>query len=368
MTEPIRILYIHGGILARGGTEAYMMNYYRNIDRTKVQIDFVVHGFDKGVYDDEIESLGGHIYHVPVKSKDPIGNRKALKEIFLSGKYSIVHSHMDAMNTWNLEIAKKCGIPVRISHSHNTAVQTSNPLKLWLNKQSMKKLPRVATHLFACSGLAGSWLYGNEAFKVIPNAIDLKRFAFHNDTRNAIRSTLGLSDKDIVLGHVGRFSEQKNHGFFVSLMEELVKRDPRFKLILIGDGYLKETIHQQFADKELTDSVRFIEACPNVYDYYSAFDWFCLPSLHEGLPVVGVEAQANGLRCAVADTVSIEMDKCGFVKFLPIGEAGIVSWAEHLCAGDAFFRDENAAATLSDAGYCIEIAAKDLRDLYISLI
>ncbi len=368
MTEPIRILYIHGGILARGGTEAYMMNYYRNIDRTKVQIDFVVHGFQKGVYDDEIQALGGRIYHVPVKSKDPIGNRKALKEIFLSGKYSIVHSHMDAMNTWNLDIAKKCGIPVRISHSHNTAVQTSNPLKLWLNNQSMKKLPKVATHLFACSGLAGSWLYGNEDFMVIPNAIDLNRFAFCCEKRNTIRSSLGISETDIVLGHVGRFSEQKNHAFFVALMDALVKRDPRFKLVLIGDGHLKEPIRQQLEEKGIVDSVRFVEACPNVYDYYSAFDWFCLPSLHEGLPVVGVEAQANGLRCVVSNTVSLEMDKCGFVTFLPIGDAGIHSWIDYLCAGDAFFRDENAGATLAAAGYSIDLAARNLCDLYISLI
>ena len=114
MSEPIRVLFIHGGALLRGGTEAYMMNYFRNIDRTKVHIDFVVHSFEKGAYDDEIESLGGRIYRVPVKSKDPIGNRRMLEKIIRVGKYQIVHSHMDAMNAWNLDIACAVRPPLKL--------------------------------------------------------------------------------------------------------------------------------------------------------------------------------------------------------------------------------------------------------------
>lgn len=365
MSEPMRVLYIHGGALLRGGTEAYMMNYFRNMDRTKVQIDFVVHSFEKGVYDNEIEALGGRIYRVPVKSKDPIGNRRMLTQIIRDGKYQIVHSHMDAMNAWNLGIAKKCGVPVRISHSHNTAVQTGNPIKLWLNEMAMRKLPKVATHLFACSGLAGKWLYRDKAFTAIPNAIDLTRFTYDPVKRSAVREALSLSYDDIVLGHVGRFSEQKNHGFFIDLMERLVKLSPRYKLVLIGDGHLKASIQEQMENKGLVDYVRFVDACPNVNEYYNAFDWFCLPSLHEGLPVVGVEAQANGLRCAMADTVARETNKCGYVDFLPIHGDGVKNWITHLCQQDSFFRDPDAASKLIEAGYDITTASEALCRFYV---
>lgn len=365
MTEPIRILYIHGGALLRGGTEAYMMNYYRNIDRTKVQIDFVVHSFEKGVYDDEIAALGGRIYRVPVKSKDPIGNRRCLAQIIRDGNYKIVHSHMDAMNTWNLEIARKCGVPVRISHSHNTAVQSSNPIKLWLNEMAIKKLPKAATHLFACSGLAGKWLYREKPFAVIPNSIDLSRFAYDPEKRSVIRSRLSLLESDIVIGHIGRFSEQKNHIFFVDLLEQLVKRSSRFKLVMIGDGHLKEAIREKMDSKDLTPFVRFVDACHNVNEYYNAFDYFCLPSLHEGLPVVGVEAQANGLRCLLADTISRETDICGHMQYLPINDDGVDAWVSELMAGEAEFRDDAAVEKMVAAGYEITTAARKLTDIYV---
>ena len=365
MSEPMRVLYIHGGALLRGGTEAYMMNYFRNMDRTKVQIDFVVHSFEKGVYENEIEDLGGRIYRVPVKSKDPIGNRRMLTQIIRDGKYQIVHSHMDAMNAWNLGIAKKCGVPVRISHSHNTAVQTGNPIKLWLNEMAMRKLPKVATHLFACSGLAGKWLYRDKAFTVIPNAIDLTRFTYDPVKRSAVREALSLSYDDIVLGHVGRFSEQKNHGFFIDLMERLVKLSPRYKLVLIGDGHLKEAIREKMDSKDLTPFVRFVDACHNVNEYYNAFDYFCLPSLHEGLPVVGVEAQANGLRCLLADTISRETDICGHIQYLPINDDGVDAWVSELMAGEAEFRDDAAVEKMVAAGYEITTAARKLTDIYV---
>jgi len=361
---PERILYVHGSTMNRGGTEAYMMNYYRNFDRQRLQVDFVVHGYGTGAYDSEIEAMGGRIFHVPVKSRDPLGNFRELRKILSSGNYRVVHAQLDTMNAPVLKIAKDCGVPVRVSHSHNTAVQSGNPLKLLLNELARRQIPGVATHLFACSEPAGNWLYGAQKFRVIPNAIDLSRFAFDPRKRNELRQALELPAEAIVLGHVGRFNAQKNHEFFIPLMKELRKRDSRFRLVMVGDGPMKEPLRQQAREAGLQDAVRFVDACSNVQDYYSLFDVFCLPSLFEGLPVVGIEAQASGLPLLVSDTVARQLDLTGNVTYLPIG-AGADAWVRTLSSME-IRRDSSAAERLREKGYDITAAAKALQDWYLS--
>lgn len=158
--KPKRILYVNGGLMDNGGITQYMMNYYRHIDKSRIQIDFIVHGEERGIYDDEIELLGGKVYQVPVKSKNPVKNAKMIYKICNSGSYRIIHAHMDAMSYVPLKIAKRCGIPVRIAHSHNTAYLTNNKIKVMLNEYVKKCLPTVATHLWACSQNAGEWMFG----------------------------------------------------------------------------------------------------------------------------------------------------------------------------------------------------------------
>jgi len=361
---PERILYVHGSTMNRGGTEAYMMNYYRNFDREQLQVDFAVHGFCAGAWDDEIRAMGGRIIHLPVKSKDPIGNVRALRKLLSSGEYRVVHAQLDAMNSLVLKIAKSCGIPVRISHSHNTAVQTANPLKQLLNEMARRQIPRVATHLFACSEPAGTWLYGNHPFRIIPNAIDLGRFAFDPQKRSALRTALEIPEEALVLGHVGRFNAQKNHTFFVPLLKALLERDDRYRLVLVGEGPLKEPLRKLAEQEGVAHAIRFVDACSNVQDYYSVFDVFCLPSLFEGLPVVGLEAQAAGLPLLVSDTVSEELNLTGNVTFLPITE-GEACWVRQLTGGIPV-RDPGAAGKLREAGYDIREAARMLQDWYLN--
>jgi glycosyltransferase involved in cell wall biosynthesis len=307
-----RILYINGGRMMNGGIEAYMMNYYRHLDRTKFQIDFVVHGFERGIQDDEIEKLGGKIYRVPVKSKNPLKNYLALKKILKSGEYKIVHSHMDAMSVVPLKIAKKCGVPVRIAHSHNMAHLTNNPLKIKLNDMAKKNLPASATHLFACSRGAGEWLFGAEnknRVEIIPNAIDVEKIAFNARIRQEIRRELKIADDEICVGHVGRFEYQKNHEFLVEAFAELTAKNcGKFRLILIGDGSLKESVRNLCEEKNISRLVTILDGRNDVWKFYNAFDLFCLPSHFEGLPVVLVEAQDNGLKCLVSDKVPREAD------------------------------------------------------------
>lgn len=310
--KPIRILYVNGGIMHRGGIESYMMNYYRHIDRTKVQIDFIVHGHEKGVYDDEIKSMGGKIYHVPVKSKDYFGNIKELKKIFKTGRYKIVHSHMDAMSMVVLKIAKKCGVPVRIAHSHNTQHLTNNKLKFILNEYARKNISKYATHLFACSEEAGRWLFGDKNFdignvKIINNAIDIEKFKFNKEKREKLRKELDL-EENFVIGNIGRFDYQKNHLFLLDIFKETLNYIDNAKLILIGDGHLKSKIEEKILELNIKDNVIMLGIRTDINDIMNIFDIFILPSLFEGLPVVGIESQANGLPCLFSEDITKEVD------------------------------------------------------------
>lgn len=370
--EPIRVLYVYGGIMSRGGTESFMMNYYRNFDKSKVQVDFVVHGFEKGVYDDEIESMGGEIYHVPVKSKDYFGNAEALRKIFNSGKYEIVHSHMDAMSMVVLKLARQCDIPVRIAHSHNTQHLTNNKIKFMLNEYARKKITKYATHLCACTEDAGRWLFGNKALndkKVIlmNNAIELDNFAFSLQKRNVIREQLGLKE-NFVIGHIGRFDYQKNHMFLLEIFKATLGKKPDAKLLLIGDGHLREQIKERIEQLGIKKSVVMLGLRDDVNDLLNAFDLLLLPSLFEGLGIVLIEAQTNGLRCIVSHGVPQAVNITNLVSYKSLDETAI-HWADQVNQLENNSNErEGYLSMMSEGGYGINIEAPKLMNLYISLI
>lgn len=370
--EPIRVLYVNGGIMHRGGIEAYMMNYYRHIDRKKVQIDFVVHGFEKGVYDDEIREMGGKIYNVPIKSKDYIGNIRALKAIFNTGEYKIIHSHMDAMSMVVLKIAKQCGVPIRIAHSHNTQHLTNSKIKYMLNEYARRNINKYATHLFACSEAAGRWLFGNAKYDsgdvvLVNNAIEIEKFQFNEAKRELLRQQLGLSN-NFVIGHVGRFDYQKNHLFLLNIFQETLKYIPNAKLVLIGEGHLKEKITKKIRDLEIEERVMMLGLRSDVNDLNNMFDIFLLPSLFEGLPVVAIEAQANGLPCLFSDTITKEVQVTDLVKFMS-KEQTALDWGVEI---NRVLQQNNIRRSkkniLISNGYSIEDEAQRLENMYISLI
>ena len=365
--EPKRILYINGGIMHRGGIESYMMNYYRHFDSSRIQIDFVVHGFQSGVYDDEIQNLGGKIFHVAVKSKAPLKNAVQLKEIFQNYNYRIVHSHMDAMSYVPLKIAKQCNVPVRIAHSHNMQHLTTNWLKFQLNEQARKNLPKVATHLFACSKEAGEWLFGRkneDRIQVVPNAIETSQFRFSQDLRIKIRKQLHFPKTAIVLGHIGRFDYQKNHIFLLDVFAEVYKRNPSFCLVMVGDGRLKAQMQSRAQELQISEGVRFVNACPNVYEYYNAFDLFLLPSHFEGLGIVLVEAQTNGLSCLASTSVPAESNLTGNVQYLSLRKE---TWIKTIL-DTSTQRSESALQKVCLAGYEINDQARKLQHIYEELL
>lgn len=359
-----RVLYVHGGLLNTGGTESVMMNFYRNIDREKVHIDFLLHGFGKAVYDDEIISSGGKIFNVVPKGQNPVENTKQIREIIKNGNYDVVHSHMDAGNAQILKIAKELNVPLRISHSHNTATQTSNPLKKVFNEFEKKKIYKYATHLFACSDLAGKWLYGDKAFTVINNAIDVQKFDYSDILRAEMRKSLGLSDSDTVIGHIGRFSYQKNHEKLISIFNCYLKSNPNAFLIMIGEGETKDDTKKTVKNLEIDKNVIFVEPNGEINKYMQAMDCFVMPSRFEGLPVVTVEAQAAALPIVISDTVSKKCALTDLVSFVPL-EADDSVWREAI--NEALKKQRYSRfEELKQKGYDIKENADKMQHFYMT--
>lgn len=325
--KPIRVAQIMGKMLG-GGVEAVVMNYYRHIDRSRVQFDFLVDTDSNLVPYDEIESLGGRVFEIP-PYQHVVAYQRELQRLFKQEGWKIVHSHINALSVFPLRAAKKAGVPVRIAHSHSTSGKgeyAKNALKAMLKTQAN----RYPTHRFACSRYAGEWLFGKEAdFDVIYNAIDLDRFAFDAETRVRTRVELGLTGGQFAIGHVGRFTAQKNHGFLIDVFEQVAKRRDDAVLLLVGSGEAEDSVKALVAERGLTDSVIFLGQRSEVNQLYSAFDTFVLPSLYEGLGLVGVEAQAAGLPCLFSDTITREVDVTGESKFLTIDD--LAPWVDELC-------------------------------------
>lgn len=314
-----KILIINGGLLLKGGTENFIMNILRSLDPQHYQVDVVVHGFDRGYYDDEIKAMGMQLLYVPIKGQDPIKNKQALTNIIKNGKYDVIHAHLNDQNGPVLKLAKKYGIPVRISHSHSSQSYSSNPLKQFLGKQARRSIVPNSTALFACSASAGKYLYDDEPFEIIPNAIDTNHFLYDESKRTQVREQYHLEDA-LVYGHIGWFNEIKNHTEIITMFNEIQKQQSNARLLLIGEGDLLEATKAQVEKLNLSDKVIFAGMQSDVAPFLSAMDAFLMPSLFEGLPYVLVEAQTSGLPIYCSDTIDKDIKLTDLVTFLPLND------------------------------------------------
>lgn len=312
----------------RAGLETMLMNYYRNVDRSKVQFDFLTHRPDRDDYDDEIESLGGKIYRAPRLYPQNFPRYfKYMKQFFREHpEYQIVHSHIDTMSYLPLLAAKKAGVSVRIAHSHSASIDLD--VKYPMKQCFRMLLPGVATHHLACGDKAGRFLFRGKSFEVIPNAVDGCNFFYDPAVRQAKRHELNLEDKTVI-GHVGRFCYPKNHEFLIEVFAEIFKARADAVLMLVGTGEKEQAIKELVAKMGLSDAVLFMGSCADVSSLYQAMDAFVMPSLFEGVPVVGVEAQFSGLSCVFSDRVTREVEFSNRCAFLPL-EQSAKSWAEHI--------------------------------------
>lgn len=323
MQEPIRIVH-NIASLHLGGSQAFVMNMYRNIDRSKVQFDFVVTPETKEGFYDEITNLGGKIFSCPrYKGTNHIQYNKWWDDFFNEHpEYKVIHSHVRSTASIYLKIAKRHGL-VTIAHSHSTS--NGNGISAIVKRIMQLPIRKQADYLFACSDKAGKWLYGEKAitqqnYYMIPNGVDLKRFRFDVNKRNQMRMTLGIKEDLMILGHIGRLSTPKNHKFLLNVFNQYHKINSNSKLLLVGDGELFDSIKQHINKLDINDAVIMTGSKQNTEDYYQIMDIFLFPSLWEGLPVSVVEAQANGLQCIISDVITHDVDLTALIQYLPLDE------------------------------------------------
>lgn len=310
--NPIRILHVVT-YMGRGGLETMIMNYYRHMDRERVQFDFLTHRDFRADYDDEIESLGGKIYHIPRLVPWSRNYHKALNIFFEEHpEYKIVHVHQDCLSSVILKVAKKHGVTVRIAHSHSSS--QDKDLKYVIKLLYRKQISKYATQLFACGKEAGDWMFCGAPYRIINNAIDTQLYTYDKKKRERVRKQFHIAEDVFVIGHVGRFNAVKNHVFLIDVFARIreIKRDTI--LLLVGDGDLHKDIENRVNELGLSGSVIFTGVRSDVYAMLQAMDCFVFPSLYEGVPVTLIEAQASGLPCFVSDGVPMECDKTGLVK------------------------------------------------------
>lgn len=367
MSEPVRILEVVNA-MDRAGLETMIMNYYREFDRDRIQLDFLTHRDWRGDYDDEIESLGGRIFRAPrLYPQHWPSYRRFMRRFFAEHRYPVIHSHIDSMSAFPLAMAKECGVPVRIAHSHSESIDRD--AKLPIKIVARRKLPGVATHYWACSESAGEFLFGEENLakvRVVRNAVDLESYRFDADARESVRRELGIADRQLVIGHVGRLSKVKNHPHLVHLLAELRARGVDAVLVLCGDGELRGDLQNMVGKSGLDGSVRFLGVRDDVPRIVNSFDVFVFPSLYEGISLALIEAQANGLPVLASDAVSGESLLLPSAESMRLGSP-IGDWADAVIRLSRNGRAGGTIEVLADAGYEIHRAAKELAEIYLTL-
>lgn len=360
----IRILHVFGW-LDRGGAEAVIMELYRHIDRSKVQFDFVVHTSRKCEYNDEIVSLGGRIFSVPSFSlKTLISYKKAWKVLLEShSEWRIIHGHVRSTASIYLSIAKKLG-RYTIAHSHS--ISSGKGLSAHVKNALQKRI--VADYYFACSKKAGEWLFGkkinNSNYSTLPNAIDTEKYSFDKNVRSSVRREFGCG-KSIVIGHVGNFYDVKNHSFLLSVFYELQKCYDA-KLMLVGDGTLRQEIEEKINDLGINAKVDILGVRNDVFRLFQAMDFFVFPSKYEGLGVVLIEAQTSGLPCVMSDKVPDEAIVTSNLVSVMSLDKSVDEWADHIISRlgeERYSRIDEVKAH----GYDIRDTAKWLEEFYLSI-
>jgi glycosyltransferase involved in cell wall biosynthesis len=313
----------------RGGLETMLMNYYRQMDRNKIQFDFMVHRTESGHYDEEILKMGGRIYRMPqIRPGNYLKYFKLLHEFFKQNKsYKVVHSHINENSSFVLKAAKRVGIPCRIAHSHlsDLGIDIKLPFRLYA-RLVMKGVP---TEYFACSQNAGKWLFGEQKnITVLNNAVNVYEFKYNEELREEVRKELNIRD-ELVIGHIGRFNKQKNHDYLIHIFKAVHDKEPNSILVLVGDGHLRNSIEKKVECLGLSSKVKFLGIRSDISRIMQGMDLFLFPSLFEGLPVVLVEAQAAGLNCIVSDSITDETNITGRVQFISLGDS-VNSWANKI--------------------------------------
>lgn len=364
MAGPIRVLHILQRMEA-GGIQAFLMNLYRNIDRSKVQFDFLVEYQEKQFYDDEIEKMGGRIYRSSIHNDYNIVKfNRFLDEFFrMHNEYKVVHVHAYTIGYFCLRAASRAGVPVRIAHAHTKGIIHDKKYPL---KKIMKMLySAYATDLFACSEEAGRYFFGNKAYSIIKNGIDPKKFIANAETRKCMRQSLEVENQ-LVIGNIGRLHESKNQTFLLHLFAVLHESHPHAALLIVGAGPLEKKLKEESRRLNLTNSVQFLGNRKDIPQLMQAMDVLVMPSLFEGLGIVAIEAQAAGVPavCSTGFPPDIEITSLVTRKEL---SAPMQSWAEAILRqANNPTRHTDTFKTIVDAGFDIKNTAQIIQKYYIN--
>ena len=367
--EPVKVLYFVDRML-RGGIQTFVLENWRHMDHNKVQIDFLLLD-DGNTYEleDTLRELGSKIYKLKgiwiKKPKDFVSYRREVDMFFkVHHDYRVVHLHSSSKNYMVLKCAKKYGIPIRIAHSHNIGFQTTSKAQILIGNLFKPLLKYYATDYFACSEEAGRWMFGNKNVTVIKNAVDIDKYRYVPIQAEQIRRNLKLTEKKVV-GHVGRFTHQKNHTFLIDIFKELVELDSDYRLLLIGEGVLEEQIKVKAKTYGVENKIIFAGFKTNVEDYMQAMDLFVFPSEFEGLGLVLIEAQAAGLPCYTSEKVVPQEAKVSdLLMYLPL-ENTPQMWAEQIDKTWKRFKRETPEDAIAERGYSIVETAKQLERFYL---
>lgn len=353
----------------KGGMESYIMNLYRKIVAYGYQFDFYLsHTMKKTAYEEEILALGGRLFRDGYgRRENPFLHYKNLKKVLKDPKIIGVYLNTCVLVDIDiLKIAKKLKKKIRVVHSHNSDYMS--PLGFvskWIERRNKKKIKKVATHVFACSDVAGKWMFGNEPYRVIKNGIEVEKFIFDEKVREKIRFQHGIHNK-LVVGTIGRIQYQKNPEFIVELFKEIHKREPNAVLLWAGTGSEEDVqkVEKQIEEYQLKKQIIRLGAVANANELYQAMDIFILPSRFEGLPFVLVEAQCAGLPCYVTKGgITDEADLTGLLCFLPL-EKGASHWADKIVSDSKDFHRVQQVSCLESRGYSISTTTKEVVELF----
>lgn len=363
MDEPLRILHVVTH-MNRGGLETMIMNYYREIDKNKIQFDFLTHRNEEKDYDEEIKDLGGRIYNLPPLNPLDPKYRLSLEQFFKGHQeYSIVHCHLDTMSAYPLSVAKRYNIPVRIAHSH-TAIQIID-YKYPFRMISKVVIPLYANKLFACGKNAGEWMFPNKSFETLKNAIALNRYVYNPVSACSKKKELGI-EKKYVIGHVGSFSATKNHDYLIDVFKNVIEKKPDSILMLVGEGNLESKIRKKVKKLSLANSVIFMGQRADIPELLEAMDLFMFPSLYEGLGLAFIEAQASGLPCIISDKVPTEASIASNIVSLSLGNS--MEWANRAIRESNRVSRANNIEAMKKSGYDIRENALWLEKFYVEAV
>lgn len=365
----IRVAIIAGKVDS-GGKKNLIMEYYRHINRDEVQFDFICDSDSQAIPQEEIESLGGKVYII-APYQNIFKNMNDMRKIFKKNNYYIVHAYNSTMNLFPMYVAKRCGIPVRISESLSMAHEGD-----W--KTVLKKILRPMSKWFAnyymsCGEDCGRWQFGNKLYDlgkvdVFKTVINTKFNAYNPELRDKTRREFGWEDK-IVIGHIGRFTAQKNSIHMIEIFAAVAKKEPNAVLCLIGDGELKADVIDKIKELGIEKQVDYLGRREDIQQFYNAMDCFILPSLYEGLPVVGLEAESCGLPMFFSTEVTQEANACELGHFIALNESADV-WAEQIlkaCRDNIPIRRSHAEE-VCNAGFDSASEAIRMQNYYLDAI